>query len=429
MCAKNNSKEPQQLESPGLFCGLDWARHNHYFCLQDAQGNVLEEGYFENSAEGFEQWLQRLQRHRQGGSAALIYEAHRSLPLAAILPQDWLILLPVNPSKTRKLNELEGSGRGKSDGRDSRLLCDYARLHWRNLLGYLERSGVVLALRNEVGLEETLGQEYTKSINRIKALLAQLCPPLIRLIPNWKAAVYQEYLLELDLNDLMEEPALRQWLRDHHLFHSKKLEEFIAGHLKLRPLVQSSPLQQALTAQLRSLVRLMQRIGQELEECQQRIEALFKQLPQASIYRSMPSMGPRLAPRLASLLGSRPSQAYEAAAQIQAYFGQSPVTESTGGKDRKQRQPGELERKKVLKRRSCNRLGRQVMFLWSRSCSMARKDTWQKAYLKKHKAKGDLPGTRHRKLGKKLLGVLIHCLQNNVHYDDDIYCKNLHARL
>ena len=397
------------------FCALDWATQKHYYVLQDKTGETLSEGYFPNSNEGYEEFLAILRDHAEGQRIALILEAIRGAPMNMLIGIKWLKLCPVNPIKTKKLSELEGVSGGKSDPRDTRLLCDYLRMSYRKLSKiYVEEDSQMRILRELVGLEKSLVQRVTKLKQRIWGETNTLCPQLEDLLGDIESPVYQQYLLKFNPLKPAKDTTIANLLRKYKLYNPTVVTRFIEAHKKLKPLGKDKAFIQMQLENLRSWVRQLITATEELRACEKRMDAVFKQMPQAAIYLSMPSVGPRLAPRLASMFGSEPSQKYHCKAQVRAYFGQVPITFKSG------------KHTLVLKRHSCDRSSRQTCFLWARSTNMAAGTSWQKDFLHKHKEKGDRVPTRYRKLGAKLTGILYKCLCDNTLYDPAIYQKNIH---
>ena len=421
-----DDNQPKSHPRIHFFCALDWGRRDHYYVLKDPHQKVLSEGYFESSHAGFKQFLAQLEASRGSEPVALIIEANQGAPFQALIEVPWLVLCLVNPVKTRKLQELDGSGRGKSDPRDSHLLCDYLIGHYSDLVGYVERDGLFRTLSVEVGLEEDLIAEQTRLINRIQDWIYQVCPDLRLVAGKIKNTLFQDYVLRFSPMETDSREAVRQFLQNYRLRSADLQEQLVQQHSQARPLGEDCRVQEALWERIRCWVRGLQTFQKELKACEKRIDKLFAQLPQAPIYRSLNMVGPRLAPRLATLFGSDPSKAFANAAQANAYFGQSPVTHSSGGMDKKKRLPSDRDKKQVLKRLSCNRFARHTCFLWSRCCAMSAKETWQKQFLQRHKDRGDQPGTRYRKLGRKQVQILFRCLVDNRPYDDDLFCRSLH---
>lgn len=400
-----------------LFVAVDWASETHYHVIQSPAGETLAEGYFQNRADGFERLLASLDALRVGGDAALIFEATRGAVHYALLGVPWLRLCPVNPVKTRKLNELDGSSRGKSDPRDARLLCGYLRGNAAELLKRRpEGDSLTLRLREALALEHSLVERVTKLKQRIHKEVNSLCPQLAALLGDLESRIHRDCLLELSPVDLPSRKRIEEFLHARRTRDPERVEAFAKAYRALRCLGRDRQLQLEQLENLRCSARLLGGAVEELRRCEARIDALFERMPQAAIYRSMPDVGARLGPRLAGLFGSRPSETFACKEQALAYFGQSPLTWQTGAKDNKS----------VRKRPCCHRQARHVAYLWARVANLSPGSGWQRSYLSKCKQRGDGVPTRYRKLGKKLVSILYRCLVDNVPYDPEKYAANLH---
>jgi transposase len=430
--ARDAKKIPDPATEIKLFCGFDWARHDHYFVLKNASHEVLDEGYFPNSPDGFADFFARLDAHRKGRSIALIIEATRGAATSVLATVGWIRIYPLNPSKTRKLIELDGSGKGKNDQRDSHLLCDHLIANHHKLRPDTESDEDILCLRELILTEDEYIADQTRLKNRIKAQISQFCPNLEEMVgEKLDTKAYTQYLLSFDLRQLADADQVAEHLRKHHVRSEKVIEGFIGKHSMLELLPLGEKLLAIHCEKLRGLVRQLHAIQEELEACQGEITTYFNELPNAEIYRSQPGLGERLAPRMAAFFGKDPSNNFASKQQAAAYFGQSPVTESTGGYDqadgkRDNRSPA---KKTVKKRNSCNGRARHTAYLWSRAigCLKEVNAPWQRSYLDRLKGRGDKAATRYRKLGKKMIAVLYTCLLNNQPYSLEVYEKNSHA--
>lgn len=407
------------LSQVNLYVGIDWASESHYYVADAPSGERLREGYFPNSAEGFDALLETLDELRGGGDVAVIYEATRGAIHYALLGLAWLRLCPVNPIKTKKLNELDGSAKGKSDPRDATLLCGYLRQKARSLLlNHVEEDSLTLRLREAVNLEAELVCRTTKLKQRIGKEINGLCPQLNTLLGDLEKRVYRRYLLERSPLEPSPAQEIESFLRSNHIHRQDCIERFLEVHASLRCLGRDRDLQLEQLENIRSMVEILEATVEQLRRCERRIDALYSQAPQVAIYRSMPNVGPRIGPRLASLFGSQPGESYACKAQALAYFGQSPLTLQTGSKNNK----------RVRKRMNCQRRARHTIYLWARVSNLNDSSHWPRSYLDKCKERGDGLPTRYRKLGGKLVSILYRCLVDNIQYDPSIYMKNLHKK-
>ena len=143
----------------------------------------MDEGYIVNRADGFEELFEKLDSMREGKDVAVIFEATRG---SDSLRFNWGVLaasLPSQSWKTRKLNELDGSAKGKSDPRDAALLCDYLQLKADELLQqHVESDSLMLRLREAVHQERDLVHRVTKLKQRIYKQINNFCPELNHLL-------------------------------------------------------------------------------------------------------------------------------------------------------------------------------------------------------------------------------------------------------
>src|SRR5438045_9489219 len=94
------------------------------------------------------------------------------------------------------------------------------------------------------------------------------------------------------------------------------------------PLCRDPALIEPAIVQVKMLARQLLQLGIALKEYDSRIEQLFTQHKDASIWESFPGAGPTLAPRLCSAFGNARSR-YQSALAIQQYRVLAPVIERT----------------------------------------------------------------------------------------------------
>ncbi len=399
-------------QKSNLYCALDWGNTKHYYVIKENNTNVLAEGYIDNTPEGYAKLIQSLEHYRKERKVLLILEGTKACVVNALIQIDWIKLCPINPIKTKMLNNLDGSSKGKNDPRDAHLLCDYLILNSDKLeKTYIEKEQNIRNLRVLVNLEADLIAQATQLKQKIQAHINDFAPQLNQIIDDLSNPLYINYLLEFTPRQTIKHDKLENFLNKHRV-HKKTKEKFIQQHNQIGLLSKQPSYQATQLRIIRTYVQVLKSILEQLKQCQQDIDQLFRQLPKAEIYLSMPGVGERLAPRLASLFGSEVSECFNHKKQVNAYFGQSPITLKSGN------------RTLVKKRFNCNDFARNTCFIWAQCVCMNRNSSWAKDYLNTLKDKGDKFPTRYRKLGAKLVPILYHCLVHNCTYDQDIYIKN-----
>lgn len=240
------------------YCGFDWASETHYYVLKNAQKEVLSEGPVPHTADGFDVFLEHLDQGRKGGRVALIVEANRGVPMNALLDVSWLDLFPVNPMKTRKLNELEGSVRQKSYASDCHLLCNYLIANESELAGsYVERDGTIRQMQEWIGMETDLVTHCRQLKQRIMSHLDIFMPNLKQMLPNLEKKVYVRYLFTFDPLSPGDASEVESFLRRHGCRNDESIEAFAAQHVALRPLGEDSGVHRTQADVLRAWAELL----------------------------------------------------------------------------------------------------------------------------------------------------------------------------
>ena len=110
---------------------------------------------------------------------------------------------------------------------------------------------------------------------------------------------------------------------------SDVIEKRLQAIGQMKPLCRDRALIEPALIQVKMLARQLLQLGIALKEYDSRIEHLFTQHQDASIWQSFPGAGPTLAPRLCCAFGSERSR-YQSALAIQQYSGIAPVREKSG---------------------------------------------------------------------------------------------------
>jgi hypothetical protein len=141
--------------------------------------------------------------------------------------------------------------------------------------------------------------------------------------------------------------------------------------------------------------------------------ALCPQLPDYSLFESLPGAGPALAPRLLVAFGER-RERFPDAASLQKYVGVAPVTERSGNKSW------------VHWRLACPTFQRQT-FIESVGQTVPR-SFWAKAFYQSYRARGGSHNAALRALAFKRIRILHRCWLDRRPYDEATYLLALQKR-
>jgi hypothetical protein len=158
---------------------------------------------------------------------------------------------------------------------------------------------------------------------------------------------------------------------------------------------------------------LIKTFNKNIAELDKAIASVFKEHPEAQLYRELPGAGAAMAPRLLVAFGTDRSR-YPCASNLQKYAGVAPVREKSG------RQIWTHWRwlsPKFLRQTFVEWAGLTV--IWC---------PWAKHYYKLMKARGKKHHVILRSLAFKWIRILWKCWQLRVPYDEATYLKALEKR-
>ena len=162
----------------------------------------------------------------------------------------------------------------------------------------------------------------------------------------------------------------------------------------------------ALVAQLRALL-----VG--ISDFDAAIARVFKTLPDAFIFASLPGAGPTFAPRLLCAFGTQ-RERFASAAAFQMYLGIARVTERSG------------KSIWVHWRWACPKFLRQSIVEWA---GMSRRySLWAAAFYAEQRERGKAHHAAIRALAFKWLRILYRCWQERKPYNEVTYLRALQER-
>ena len=180
------------------------------------------------------------------------------------------------------------------------------------------------------------------------------------------------------------------------------------------PLCRDRALIEPARIQAKMLARQLLQLGTALTEYDSRIEHLFAQHQDASIWQSFPGAGPTLAPRLCCAFGSERSR-YQSALSIQEYSGIAPVQEKSG-----------KNQHWIHRRWARPHFVHQSFFEYASQSALH--CPWAKLFLKEQIARGKTYPTAVRALAFKWQRIMFVCWRDRVLYHETTYLQSLKHR-
>ncbi|MFJ4676973.1 IS110 family transposase [Kitasatospora sp. NPDC088783] len=394
-----------------LYVGIDWSSGWLDLAVLDGSGVLLLEHRIVYAAKAdpvaaYLELLRPLSRTWRSASVTGIEEV--GLPFARALAAAGLRVVHVDP--TRAARHRAALGIPKSDRADARMLADLVRQGvYRTVVDSSPRAQ---ALRVITHAHRAAVEDRMKAIHALRAALERAWPAAVAAWPSSRGGLSSpqalavlraapgpraaDRLTRTELADLLREAGRTRRLRDE----AERL------HLAFsRPAMLSHPqVEEAEAVRTADLAETLAAAVARVQRLEARMADHYRRQRHHHLTAGIPGIGGILGAQLLAEIGDRPHERFANGRALAAYAGVSPVTWSSGTVTR------------VSLRRASSTLLRSTLhraaFAWSRHSPGAA------AYYRTRREAGDLHSTALRKLGRKLIMCLYHCVTTGVEYDD-----------
>jgi transposase len=395
--------------------GLDWADQRHDLWIQAADATPPQHLRLEQTPEALHGWVAQLRGRFPGGPVAIGVETSRGPVISALMAYDFLVLFPINPKALKDYRAAFAVSGAKADRTDSQLLEELVRLHPDRLHPLKPDTELTRKLAGLVENRRHLVDERTRIVNQTHAKLKTYYPLAETLVGSELAsAMGAEFLSRWpDLTSLSaaRPDQLRRFFHKHGSRSAKKMEARLAAIRNAKPLTADRAIiepARELILGLATVLKCLNKAVARLEEC---IQQAMDEHPDAPIFRSFPSAGPALAPRLLVAFGTQRDR-FESADQVAQFYGLAPVVMQSGNTE------------VTRMRHRCPKFGRQT-FHENAACA-AKSEPWARAYYQQQKKKHeDKHHQACRALAFKLIRIYFACWKNRTEYNSEKYLAAL----
>lgn len=317
-----------ELPEFAALVGLDWGDARHAVALRDVSSGAVERQTVVHAPEPLHAWVQQLEARYGGRPVAVAVETSRGPLIQCLSAVPWLVIYPVHPATSARFRKAFAPSGAKDDAPDALVLLDLL-WHHRAKLRPLELEDV------ETRLLGRLCELRRKSVDRRTALTNEMRAVLKEYFPHALQLVGEVLHTPLALDFLQRWPDLlslktakESTVKRFYYAHNVRRPEAVAERLALIAGPQALTVDHAVVSvgirhleRLREEVRLVQKhiLADEKE-----IAAVFKNHPEAYLFRELPGAGAVSAPRLLVGFGTDRSR-YSSAAEFLRYSGVAPV--------------------------------------------------------------------------------------------------------
>lgn len=403
-----------------IYTGIDWSDKNHCIYILDEAGDKLDSFSIAHNQDGFELAHNRIAKHASPQDVRVAIETKDSL-LVDFLCELGYTLYFLNPRQTDRFRDRHRMSHSKSDFFDAYVLADAVRTdaHLFNALSALDETS--LRLRVLTRTREGLVGRKVAVQNEVTAYLKRYFPVALELfggIDNLEAISfllqYPTYQQAGSVSQVRIASVLEKWAG---VSKAIAMRHAAQAHAKLK---QAQPLPSASVAQsyslaVKSLLRQLQSILEEIEALDTEIRDTYADHPNRDLIESLPGVAEILGPVIAAELGADMAR-YSDLRTLKAFGGSSPVTEQSG------------KVTTIHFRRACNNHLRRALHLASQSAIC--KAGWARELYNRLKGDGKSHGRALRAVADQLLEMLYVILSRRTPYDEAYHLrmKALHGK-
>ena len=392
-----------------VWVGIDWGDQKHAVAIVAPDGEALEGFWVADSPEGYAQLSERLARYETVGGIAL--EATRNMLLLHLHETGYPLYL-INPKMSKAWRDTDGVSGAKSDPRDGLTLARGLAFRHKRLASVSHADPAMERLALLCEKECAQIHKRTALVQELKSTLKQYYPAALGFFNDWTSPAAWDFLKAYpSARRLARAKAhtLIAWLKAHRLGWTRNWQEKVKtrGNAAAWPI---HPHEDIYQLQVQAIVGQLKALAATLKQFRVQIEAAFSELPEAAVIASLPGAGPKLAPRVAAIVGS-PEAQHGGLEAVRGHTGVAPVTKETG------------KHRTVQIRRLCNKQWRNALHLFA-WCS-TRFSPWAHAFYQYHKKCGDTHSTALRKLADKWLGIIMRMIETGQPYDEAKHLKVL----
>src|SRR6266567_6868335 len=313
---------------PLISLGVDIGKSAHYAVAVDRAGQTVYSKPVANDESALRLLVLWARAH---GAVVIVDQPGGTAALLLKLCWDATIGIGYVPGLAMARARDFYPGDAKTDPKDAFVLADVARAHPGRVVWLQETSATRAQLELLNGYDANLREDANRLTNRIRVLLATFWPALERALDDRLDTIGGTVLLK----HYPSAPQLRhagvrrvvKLLRATHRVHAPEawVEQLLVAAKAQTVVVAGADTAADVVAELADqLYQILDR-RQRLEK---EIERAFFNLPEASILKSLPGIGPRLGARILIEIGD--IRQFRTSAQLAAYAGLGPTPHQSG---------------------------------------------------------------------------------------------------
>jgi transposase len=391
-----------------IWCGIDWSERHHDVAMVDDDGVLVAKRRVAESATGFRELLELLAEHGERSDAPILVaiETAKGL-LPAALRAAGHQLFAINPLAVSRYRDRYAVSRAKSDPGDALVLANILRTDLAAHRPIPDDSELAATIRVLARAQQDAVWDRQQIVNKLRSLLRDYHPAMPGTFDDLASADARATL------HVAPTPAAAQKLRRASLRAAlvrggrrrnidHQVDRILTG-LRAEQFRHPEPVEQAMGQAAAAHLRALDTAVANIAELEHALTEAFAQHPDAAILTSFPGLGTVLGARILGEIGDDRTRFADAKA-LKAFAGTAPVTRASGKKT-------SVSMRVVRNRRLC-----QAGYLWA--LPLLTHSPGARAHYDHRRERGDSYNAAARNLANRYFGILFHCLQHRISYDE-----------
>ena len=398
------------------FVAMDWADQKHVWSLYIPGTQQREQGECVHSPEAIHAWISQLTARFAGRPIAVCLEQSRGALLFSLSKYDNLVLYPIHPSTASDFRKAVYPSGSKDDPLDADVLLEFLLKHRDRLRAWRPDTVHTRELQFLVEDRRQLVDEKTRCLNRLTQRLKLYFPQALSWFGNVDSVLLWKFLQQWpDLEALrkVRRSKLQAFLERDRRCSAPDIEALWPALQQAVPATHDAAVIGSSVLWVTTLVQHLQTLREAIRHYEKRIQELTETHPDFPIVSSFPGVGPALAPRLITALGTQRDR-FQSANHLQSYSGIAPVKQASG------------KRCWIHMRWACPKFVRQTFQEWAQH-SLAR-SAWARAFYDRQRLLGKQHHAIIRSLAFKWIRILYRCWHNRTPYQEPLYSATLARR-
>ena len=391
-----------------IFVGDDWSEEHHDVEIHDEAGRRLGRKRLPEGIAGIAELHALVAGHASEPAEVVVgIETDRGLWVAALVAADYQVYA-VDPKAVARYRERYGGGSGaKSDAADAKVLADLVRTDRHNHRLVAGDSEAGEGIKVLARAHQRLVWSCQRQVNGLRSLLREYYPAALVAFDDLDdrdtLAVLSRAPTPAAGRRLSRSAIAAALRRGGRLRNIEKRAVEIQAALRAAQPEPPAVLADAYGAAVIAAVGVITEMTRQLAALESELEQAFDAHPDAEIIRSLPGLGTVLGARVLGEFGDDPNRYADAKAR-KNYAGTSPITVASG------------KRRVVKARYVGNRHLADACYLWA-FCAITHSPGARRHY-DQLRARGAEHDGALRALANRLVGILHHCLEKRITYNE-----------